>query len=125
MPETTSAELLVICLCAEWCGVCRGYRATLDALPTRLPGVATSWIDVEDDADFIAPLDVENFPALLIVSGDTPVFFGTVTPQPETLERLVRAQRDGGVALPDPELRALVARVRARRAGDSAPVTAR
>ena len=28
----------VVCLCAEWCGTCRDYRATFDALKLRVEG---------------------------------------------------------------------------------------
>ena len=50
------------------------------------------WIDVEDEADLLDPLEVENFPTVLIVVDGRPRFFGPIRPQQEALERLIRAQ---------------------------------
>ena len=73
------------------------------------------WIDVEDRAALVDGVDVENFPTVLIASGDEPRFFGPLTPQPDTLVRLVRAHvvDESSRFLDDPNLRALVARLRA------------
>ncbi|MEO7116218.1 MAG: thioredoxin domain-containing protein, partial [Caldimonas sp.] len=58
--------LLVACLCAGWCGSCRDYRATFDALAGQFAGGAVfAWIDIEDDADALGDLDIDNFPTLL------------------------------------------------------------
>ena len=35
----SESELLVVCLCAEWCGVCREYRARFEEVQGRLAGV--------------------------------------------------------------------------------------
>ena len=80
----------------------------------RFPEVRFAWVDVEDEADLVDPIEVENFPTLLIARGDTPLFFGTVTPHLVTLERLVRNQMEpGATALaPEPERDALVRRLR-------------
>ena len=45
---------------------------------------------MEDQADLVDPIEVDDFPTLLIAVGNEPRFFGTITPQAETLERLVR-----------------------------------
>jgi|GEM_PF-452140 len=88
--------LRVVCLCAGWCGVCRDYRATFDdaaaAFGTR---AAFGWIDIEDDAALLDDVDVENFPTVLIARGSSVLFFGTITPQPGTLARLVQGALDG------------------------------
>lgn len=119
-PETPALppSVLVVCLCAEWCGVCRDYASRFLQLQAKFPQAQFLWIDVEDEADLLHPLDVEDFPTLLLAVGDEARFFGPVTPQPETLERLIRAQIDnaGASALADPAVRALVARVRAAKA---------
>lgn len=79
------------------------------------PQVEFLWIDIEDQADLLHPLDVEDFPTLLIAAGHAPRFFGPVTPQPETLTRMVHSKGlDAGAAdLLQPDLVALVARIRA------------
>ena len=111
------SSLLVVCLCADWCGVCREYVERFEQVHAHFPQAQFLWIDVEDEADLLHPLDVENFPTLLLAVGPEPRFFGTVTPQAQTLERLIRAQLDdaGVAALTDPAVAALVARVRAKK----------
>lgn len=111
------ASVLVVCLCAEWCGVCRDFRSRFEQVQARFPQAQFLWIDVEDEADLLHPLDVEDFPTLLLAVGDAPRFFGPVTPQLEMLERLIRAQTGsaGAPALANPPVAELVARIRASR----------
>lgn len=78
------------CLCAAWCGVCREYQPQFDSLARQFPDVSFQWVDVEDDADWVDELDVENFPTLLIGVDGEPVFYGTVLPHIHTLERLLQ-----------------------------------
>ena len=113
------SSLLVVCLCAQWCGVCRDYEERFAQVQSHFPQARFAWIDVEDEADLLHPLDVENFPTLLLALGHEPRFFGTLTPQAQTLERLIRAQLEdpGAAALPDPAVAALVARIRAEKFG--------
>lgn len=110
-------SVLVVCLCAEWCGVCRDYAQRFEAVQAKFPQAQFLWIDVEDEADLLDPLDVEDFPTLLLAVGDAPRFFGPVTPQLEMLERLVRAQLEHpeAPALANPAVVALVARIRAEK----------
>jgi hypothetical protein len=72
------------------------------------------WVDVEDQAALVDGVDVDNFPTVLIASGEGPRFFGPLTPQPDILARLVQAHVvDGsGTYLQDPNLSALLARLR-------------
>ena len=96
MSEADPTPLLVACLCAQWCGTCRDYRAVFDALAGELNGAAQFvWVDIEDEADALGDIDVENFPTLLVARGDTVLFFGTLTPHPPTLSRVVRSALAG------------------------------
>ena len=89
-------RLLVACLCAAWCGSCREYRPTFDALAAEFVGQADfMWVDIEDEADRIGDLDVENFPTLLLALGDTLRFVGPVAPHQGTASRLIRSALDG------------------------------
>jgi thiol-disulfide isomerase/thioredoxin len=117
-PISPQTSLLVVCLCAEWCGVCREYRPRFDQLQAAFPLARFLWIDVEDEADLLHPLDVENFPTLLLAVASEPRFFGTLAPQVQTLERLIRMQLQdpGPRALTDPQVAQLVVRLRARSA---------
>lgn len=88
-------RLRVVCLCADWCGVCGDYRSTFDGASASFGAQAEfSWIDIEDDAALLDDVDVENFPTLLIARGARTLFFGTITPQPGTLARLVQSALD-------------------------------
>ena len=80
---------LVICLCAQWCGTCRDYRAGFDELAAQFPGVRFSWLDIEEQADALGDLDIENFPTLYIRRGDSVLFFGTMLPYVSNLRRLI------------------------------------
>lgn len=110
-------SVLVVCLCAEWCGVCNDYRSRFLQVQSSFPQVSFLWVDVEDEADLLHPLDVENFPTLLIAVGGAPRFFGPLTPQVEMLERLIRSQVENpyAPALADRAVVDLVARIRAAR----------
>jgi len=91
---------VVACLCAAWCGTCGGYRAAFERIAARHPDKVFVWIDIEDQADVVGDLDVENFPTLLVQRDDTVAFFGTMLPDPAVAERLVKAQAE----LPPAEL---------------------
>ena len=91
---------VVACLCAAWCGTCGGYRAAFDSLAARHPDKVFVWIDIEDQADVVGDLDVENFPTLLLQREDTVAFFGTMLPDAAVAERLLLAQAE----LPPAEL---------------------
>lgn len=83
-------SLLVACLCADWCGACREYKPLFDSLAVKFPNMRFVWVDVEDEADLIDPIEVENFPTILITKGQHPLFYGTVLPHIETIERLIQ-----------------------------------
>lgn len=109
----TPAPLLVACLCAGWCGLCRDYRAVFDAAAAGSAAPARFvWVDIEDDEAVLGPVDVDDFPTLLIARDGEPVFFGPLTPQPATLARLLqRAEADELGRVGDAQTAGLVARV--------------
>jgi thioredoxin 1 len=88
---------LVACLCAAWCGTCRDYRATFDAVAAGFPDHAFEWIDIEDESalfdDIELDLDIETFPTIAVVQGRTLRFFGPVLPHAGALARVVEASR--------------------------------
>ena len=114
--SSASEPLLVACLCAAWCGTCKEYLPVFDAARDAAPpGEHFIWVDIEDDADVVEDIDVENFPTLLVARGDTVLYFGVLTPQPGLLARLLQAAREGSLKpqLGDAAVAALPARVRA------------
>ncbi|PHV51664.1 thiol reductase thioredoxin [Janthinobacterium sp. BJB301] len=101
----------VACLCALWCGTCGSYRATFEELAARHPDTVFVWVDIEDQADVVGDLDIDNFPTLLIQHEDNVAFFGTVLPDGGLAHRMVQAQQ----ALSAAELAALATSTQERR----------
>lgn len=85
--RTPEDAFAVHCLCADWCGTCREYRPGFQALANQFPGVRFVWLDIEERADDMGDLDVENFPTLLISRGEVVLFFGTMLPHLSHLQR--------------------------------------
>ena len=116
----SDAPLLVACLCAQWCGVCRDYTPVLKGVLADMgpAPLAAVWVDIEDQDEVVGDFDVENFPTLLLARHGQALFFGTVVPHAQTLQRLVQNALDGGLpALPfDPEIQGLLQRVMALQA---------
>ncbi len=81
---------LVACLCAAWCGTCTSYRQAFNELAQRHPDKCFVWIDVEDQADWVNDIDVENFPTILVQRQDAPCFFGTMRPDTQQLHKLLQ-----------------------------------
>jgi thioredoxin 1 len=106
--------LLIACLCAAWCGTCREYEPLFDSVRAEHPDAQFAWVDIEDNDEVLGPIDVENFPTLLIARGDTPLFFGTVLPHVQTLSRLVQSAAEGNLpGVREAGLEGMPARIRA------------
>lgn len=90
----SETDFAVICLCAEWCGTCRDYRAGFESLVDVFPDMRFRWLDIEDCADELGDLDVENFPTLLIRRGADVLFFGTMLPHLGHLRRTLETFRE-------------------------------
>ena len=104
---------VVVCLCAEWCDTCRSYKNSFTKLARDNPADAFVWIDIEDDSEWVADIDVENFPTLLIAFDDELRFFGTLLPQPGQLARLLQTTRlAAAVQSPDAEILRLLSHIR-------------
>lgn len=89
-------DLWVVCLCADWCGLCRDYRDVLNQVAVLYPGIRFAWLDIEDQADLVGDLDIETFPTLLVADGQGVLFLGPLAPHADTLSRLL-----GSLQAPD------------------------
>ena len=77
-------------------------------LQKDFPGATFRWVDIEDESDLVDPIEVENFPTLLIATGGQARFFGTMTPHIDTLKRLIQAHAgDSGASRLPAEVQAL------------------
>ncbi|MEO6319752.1 MAG: thioredoxin domain-containing protein [Polaromonas sp.] len=89
LPDVPDSAAWVICLCADWCGLCRDYQAVFEQMAKRFPAFRFVWLDIEDQADLVGDLDVETFPTVLMADAQGTRFFGPLTPQAQTLSRLL------------------------------------
>lgn len=111
-PALPAPPLLVACLCAQWCGTCRDYQPLFDQLQTEFPQAQFTWVDIEDQADLVDPVEVENFPTLLVVADGQARFFGTLLPHIDTLRRILQTQLSAErAATVDAEAQALAQRL--------------
>jgi thiol-disulfide isomerase/thioredoxin len=98
-PASTTPQLWVICLCAQWCGTCREYQPLFDQLAINMPQARFVWVDVEEHDALLGELDIENFPTLLLADAtQRPCFAGTVLPHADTLHRMCQAALAGDFA---------------------------
>ncbi|MDE2081941.1 MAG: thioredoxin [Burkholderiales bacterium] len=100
VPQVAPQALHVACLCAAWCRLCDSYapvfEAALQALRTPARPLCVHWIDIEDEAELVGEFDVETFPTLVVADAQRVRFAGPLTPQPETLQRVLRAALAAG-----------------------------
>ena len=98
MEQRRDDELLVVCLCANWCKACTEFRATFDRLVASNDAARFVWLDVEDDSALVGDIEIENFPTLAVFRGEKPLFYGVTMPQEGvvalTLASLDRPDRD-------------------------------
>ncbi len=91
MPDT---QVWVACLCADWCGLCRDYRVVLEGIAESFTALRFAWLDIEDHAELVGDMDIETFPTLLVADEAGILFFGPLTPQAQTLKRLLQSLED-------------------------------
>lgn len=98
-PKASSpiSDSWVICLCADWCGLCRDYQLVFAQMAKRYPAFRFAWLDIEDQSDLVGDLDVETFPTLLLADAQGTRFFGPLTPQASTLSRLLDSLARSGL----------------------------
>jgi len=106
---SVSGEFLVICLCAAWCGTCREYQPGFEALAEQFPETRFLWLDIEEHAEQLGDLDIENFPTLLIRRREWVLFYGTMLPHLSHLRRTLEtfqeqsAEQSRNYTLSNPE----------------------
>jgi thioredoxin reductase (NADPH) len=99
-PRLTEEPLVVIAFCAEWCGTCREFRPVLERIAAAHPDMLFAWADIEDDADIVGDIDVDNFPTLAIFRDGRPLHFGVSLPLERVVTRLIESVSETGGVLP-------------------------
>jgi thioredoxin 1 len=79
----------VYCLCAEWCGVCREWRAAFNAQAAAHAADRFEWIDVDAHEEVLDAVEIEAFPVMLIAEQGRVLFFGAIEPSGGILARLL------------------------------------
>lgn len=89
--DANGTAMVVVALCAAWCNTCAEYRAGLQPVAARRPGITFVWLDIEDDCAVCGDIEVENFPTLIVFRGDDVLHYGVSAPQPAVAARLIDA----------------------------------
>ena len=90
-PDKTPAERIVVGFCAAWCNTCGDFRTTFDRLAAERPATRFVWLDIEDDAETVGDVDVENFPTIAVYAGSRLLHFGVTLPHGGVVGRLIDA----------------------------------
>lgn len=99
-PRLTDDPLVVIAFCADWCGTCREFRPVLEHIAAAHPDMLFAWADIEDDADIVGDIDVDNFPTLAIFKDGRTLHFGVSLPLEQVVTRLLQSVARSGSAAP-------------------------
>ena len=96
--------MLVVALCAAWCGTCRAFRPVFERLAAAQSDSLFLWLDVDDDSAIVGEIEVDGFPWLAVFRSGLPVFFGVAEPHERHLTRLLAEMAEGaprGLAAPE------------------------
>jgi thioredoxin 1 len=95
-----STPLTIMCLCAQWCVICREFEPQFQAMLAAQPQHHWRWIDIEDHDAVLSDIDIQNFPTIVILDSDDQLCFaGTIEPRMDMLQRLIRSAQDGQLRL--------------------------
>ena len=90
----------ILVVCADWCSVCRDYRATL----TDFPEFDINWIDINDFESLTEEIEIETFPTVIIFHELDVLFFGPVEPNKNSLISLLSAVKTTPSKITHPKL---------------------
>lgn len=112
-------DIWVVCLCADWCHVCRGMEADFRGMQVRIPGLRWVWLDIEAHDSLVEDLDINTFPTYLVATAKDVLL---LAPGPTSVEALTHFvspfQRKAVLPMaPDAALAPLLAFVRRLPAG--------
>lgn len=88
-PRLATSPLVVVALCADWCGTCRDFQQVLHRLAEARPEIVFAWADIEDDAELVGDIDVESFPTLAVFRAGQALHYGVSLPQEGLVARMI------------------------------------
>lgn len=88
-PRLATSPLVVVALCADWCGTCRDFQQVLHRLAEARPEIVFAWADIEDDAELVGDIDVESFPTLAVFRAGQALHYGVSLPQEGLVARTI------------------------------------
>lgn len=89
LQKRTDEALTVVCYCAAWCNTCAAYQPQFDQLANHYPQHCFVWVDIEENEELLGDEDVDNFPTVLVQNKKGTLFFGSLLPHIEHLQRLL------------------------------------
>lgn len=93
-PRLATRPLVVVAFCADWCGTCREFRPVLERIAAAHPDWLFAWADIEDDAELVGDIDVDNFPTLAVFRDGRPLHFGVSLPLEQVVGRTLQSVAD-------------------------------
>lgn len=94
-------QRLVACLCAAWCSSCTAWRQAFAELAAEFSGDCFVWIDIEDQSDLVADIEVETLPVLFVQTTSGIEFVGPIEPRASFLRALLQRMQ---ATQADPEM---------------------
>jgi thioredoxin 1 len=85
----SSDPALVVVLCAGWCRVCQAFEPVFASLAAEWPDARFVWLDVDDGADALGEVEVDDFPTLAVYRDGRAIHFGAVLPQAAVVRRVL------------------------------------
>ena len=102
-PRLAERPLVVMALCADWCGTCREFQDVLSRIAQAHPEMLFAWADIEDDAELVGDIDVDDFPTLAVFRAGQTLHFGASLPLEPVVTRLLESlAQSSGVSTPAP-----------------------
>lgn len=99
---------LVACLCAGWCSACAAWHGTFAELSREFADDCFVWIDIEDNDELVAAVEVETLPVLLVQPADGLAFVGPLEPRASVLKSMLSRNTATGTPATDPGIRAVL-----------------
>lgn len=82
-------EIVVIDFWADWCGPCKAFAPTFEAVSNEFDNVVFAKCDTEAESEFAAQFSIRSIPAVMIFREGVVVFFESGSMPQAALRQLV------------------------------------